>query len=603
MLDSEVRQLELLASIDDLRRRVDAWIEQPTVWEQVRRSQSLLQRVTDRVETLRVRMEAPLVVATFGGTGTGKSSLVNALVGEDVSRSGRQRPTTHRPVLIAHSQTDLSLLGIPLEEVEIVQRDADLLRDVLLIDCPDPDTNEADLPGSNIDRLRTLLPYCDVLLYVSTQQKYRSARVAEELRSATAGCRMIFVQTHADLDEDIRDDWRKTLADEYTVPEIYFVDSQKALQEQQQNVPPTGEMGQLLNLLRNKLGASERVRVRRLNVLELLASGLSRCREILAEGDPALSELNLALTSQKQSMRQKMAGRLQDELLASHRLWERRLVAAVIEHWGMSPFSVVLRIYQGIGGILASTAFFRARSTAQLALLGTVQGIRWFEGRRKEQAAETSLQRASHFGLDDALLREAEIIISGHVQAAGVDREVLESSSLSDVRRQAVAVEEQFVGDASGKIDLIIDDLSRRNSRWWIRAGYEIVLTAYLGFVLARVGKNFFYDSFVQDQPLLTTDFYLAAGLFLLLICAVLVAAFTRRLQRGLSDRIQQLAAALIDARLGGSLFPSLDRAIRDLQHQQDEASRLMLQTEHLRHDVARISSLGGRQSPLPGKP
>lgn len=599
MLDSEVRQLELLASIDDLRRRVDVWIGQPAAWEQVRRSQSLLQRVTDRVDTLRVRMEAPLVVATFGGTGTGKSSLVNALVGEDVSRSGRQRPTTHRPVLIAHSQTDLSLLGIPLEEVEIVQRDADLLRDVLLIDCPDPDTSEEDLPGSNVDRLRTLLPYCDVLLYVSTQQKYRSARVAEELRSAAAGCRMIFVQTHADLDEDIRDDWRRTLASEYSVPEIFFVDSKNALLRQQQNMAPSGEMGQLLNLLRNKLGASERVRVRRLNVLELLTAGLTRCREILNENEAPLSELNRALTAQKQNVRQKMARQLQAELLGSHRLWERRLVAAVIENWGMSPFAAVLRIYQGLGGILASTAFFRVRSTAQLALLGTVQGVRWLEGKRKEQAAESSLQRVSHLGLDDALLREAEIVISGHVQAAGIDPEVLQQGSLNEVRKQAVAVEEQFVGDASQKIDAVIEELSRRNSRWWGRIGYEVLLTAYLGFVLIRVGKNFFYDSFLHDQPLLTTDFYLAAGLFLLLLCAVLVTAFTRRLQRGLRGRIQQLVAALIDARLGASLFPRLDQAIRDFQRQQDEAARLLAQTEHLRHDVARLSSLGGKAFPV----
>ena len=73
MLDSEVRQLELLSSIDDLRQRTQRWVTQSTEWEPEKRAQSLLRRVLDRVETLRIRMESPLVVATFGGTGTGKS--------------------------------------------------------------------------------------------------------------------------------------------------------------------------------------------------------------------------------------------------------------------------------------------------------------------------------------------------------------------------------------------------------------------------------------------------------------------------------------------------------------------------------------------------
>src|SRR5262245_41898565 len=133
MLNSEVRQIELLAAIDDLRQRVLAWAQAESNWEPVQRAQTLLKRILARLDTLRVRMETPLIVATFGGTGTGKSSLVNALVGEEVSRAGRQRPTTERPVLIAHVGAELNQLGLPLDDVDIVQRDADLLRDVMIL--------------------------------------------------------------------------------------------------------------------------------------------------------------------------------------------------------------------------------------------------------------------------------------------------------------------------------------------------------------------------------------------------------------------------------------------------------------------------------------
>src|SRR5690606_22149522 len=138
--------------------------------------------------------------------------------------------------------------------------DAPVLRDLVVIDCPDPDTSETDAPGSNLERLRKLLPHCDVLIYTSTQQKYRSARVASELGQAATGCRLLFVQTHADRDDDVRDDWRTHLAEHFAVPEVFFVDSLRALEEQRGERRPSGEFGRLLDVLTTELAASERVR-------------------------------------------------------------------------------------------------------------------------------------------------------------------------------------------------------------------------------------------------------------------------------------------------------------------------------------------------------
>jgi hypothetical protein len=352
----------------------------------------------------------------------------------------------------------------------------------------------------------------------------------------------------------------------------------------------------LLDLLRNKLSASDRVRIRRANVLDLLQAGLERCGEILDEQQPALRDLHAALTAQRQRLSRRMAEQLQTELLASRSLWERRLTAGVIDRWGVSPFSAVLRVYHGLGGLIASTILFRARSAAQLALLGTVQSVRWWEGRRREQAAETSLQRISQLGLGDALLREAEIVIAGYAAAAGVACGQGRGETLESLRNRAADVEAEFVGDASQRVESIIHDLSQTNARWSIRWSYELLLTAYLGFVLYRVGKNFFYDSFVLDKSLLSTDFYLAAGLFLAILCGVLIMAFVRRLQRGLGRRIQTLSGELAEARLAGGLFPDLEQALRGAQGRRDEVVQLLSQTENLRHELAGAEHLGGRQ-------
>jgi hypothetical protein len=48
------------------------------------------------------QMDAPLLMVVGGSTGAGKSTLVNSLVRETVSRAGVLRPTTRAPVLVCN---------------------------------------------------------------------------------------------------------------------------------------------------------------------------------------------------------------------------------------------------------------------------------------------------------------------------------------------------------------------------------------------------------------------------------------------------------------------------------------------------------------------
>jgi len=369
---SEWTHLEILAEADHLFSRLKSWADAPSPWPPMNQSRALVHRLLARVEQLRIRLEAPLVVATFGGTGTGKSALVNALIGQDCSPSSRERPTTTKPVLIAHPQTELAAYGLPDEPFQIVKIDAAILKDIILIDCPDPDTTEAEIPGSNLAQLHRLLPLCDVLIYTSTQQKYRSARVAEELGQSAGGCRLLFVQTHADLDEDIRTDWRKQLSAHFAVPEIFFVDSIRALNEQRAGLHPTGDFGRLVDLLTSGLPLSRRVQIRRANQLDLISDALKRCQQRIDVNWQQISDLEEALDNQRQQLSASMAEHLQRELLHSRNLWERRLLSAVTDQWGLSPFSILLRTYNSLGNMMASFSLFRARNSAQVALIGAL---------------------------------------------------------------------------------------------------------------------------------------------------------------------------------------------------------------------------------------
>jgi hypothetical protein len=381
------------------------------------------------------------------------------------------------------------------------------------------------------------------------------------------------------------------------VPDLFFVDSVRALQEQRAGQKPSGDMGRLIDLLTTQLGASERVRIRRANVVDLLQAALIRCREILAEYHPKVQQLVAALGVQQARMREQLVSQLKNELLTSRNLWERRLVGAVSDTWGLSPFSALLRLYNGLGSLLASFTLFRARSSAQLAILGAVQGLRWLEEKRKESAAEANVQRLSSFGLDDNLLREAEIIIGGHVQAAGLPRGLVSGQSLEQLRGEAAGVEAEFVAGVGQKIDAMIRELAVRNSGWSTRCTFEVLLGVYLAFVLYRVGKNFFYDSFLGDAALLSTDFYVAAALFLALWGGLLLMLFTRGLRSGLDQRIEQLVSETVQTRLSRGLFPAVDTSCRDAVRCEEEIEAMVTQATNLRSEIASSSYFGYRAS------
>jgi hypothetical protein len=600
----ELSQLELLAQVDELVERLSRWAEPESPWEPMNRCRALIRRLLGRVEHLRVRLEAPLVVATFGGTGTGKSTLVNALVGKECTEMGRQRPTTTQPVLILHPQLDPEILGFPLDDFDVRQVDSPILRDIVIIDCPDPDTTETETPDSNLWLLHRLLPYCDVLLFTSTQQKYRSARVSEEMREAATGCRVCFVQTHADLDEDIRDDWRKQLAEHYEVPEMFFVDSVRELKAPHDARRPEGDFGRLLNLLMTELGASQRVQIRRSNLVDLIHAALRHCRTQLTAGRPEVEQLEAALEEQKQKLTAQMSKQLGHELLTSRNLWERRLIGAVTQTWGFSPFSSMLRLYNGLGNLVASMGLFRARNSAQMALIGALQGARWFRSRQQERDAQSQLDGILSVGLNDDVLRESQFVIAGYVNSARLDPELAERNSLDDLRNQAGRVEDQFLGDAGRKIDEIIEELANSNSRFFVRMWYEMLFGSYLLFVLFRVGKNFFYDTFsfrdffvgsVSEHNFLHLDFYIPAGIFFVLWSAVLVMFFTKRLRGGLRRRVEQLALELSESRLSRGLFPQLEQTCRDMELRRSRLDAMAETTRDLRGQMATSTGLGMR--------
>ncbi len=582
----DIAHLELLAEVDALSARLQRWSDSAPPWQPAEACQALVRRLAQRADWLRIRLESPLVVATLGGTGTGKSALVNALVGAEVVRAGKARPTTTKPVLVCRGDITPEMLGITAADVEWVTCDRPNLRDLAIVDCPDPDTTEdVAAAGTHLARLRSLLPHCDVLLVTTTQQKYRSARVADELAAAAPGARLVFVQTHAQLDEDIREDWRNALEPHYAAGQIFFVDSLAALSDAQAGVEPRGEFARLLDLLARQLAGTAGNRIRRANFLDLVADTLELAATRIDASMGAVAQLRTAIQEQRGKLAAQLARQTERELLAARRQWESRLLARITSQWGFSPFSLMLRLFQGLGGLAARAVLLRARSPAQMALWGAWEGARAWRQHRGRQRADRVAAHAAAACWETADLQSSATILEGFAAEAGLRHETLPET----IDEQAGRAVSSFAAAAAGQLDEVIDRLARRHTGPFTRGRYEILLVAMLGLLVYRLGKNFFYDSWfaAQGVPVYGLDFYLAAGFWLSAWCLLLYWSFTSRLRRGLGREIDQLARAWNAPQSTACLFARLDDDCRRVERFRGELDQLRGHVAGLRRRLA----------------
>jgi energy-coupling factor transporter ATP-binding protein EcfA2 len=113
------------------------------------------------------------VLALAGGTGVGKSSLLNALAGTVVSQAGVRRPTTAEPVAwvsAAHLDETRSLIEW-LGGARVVAHASSELDGVAVLDLPDLDS----IAREHRARVDAVLPKVDAVLWVTDPEKYQDA--------------------------------------------------------------------------------------------------------------------------------------------------------------------------------------------------------------------------------------------------------------------------------------------------------------------------------------------------------------------------------------------------------------------------------------------
>ncbi|KUG55615.1 ABC transporter [Serinicoccus chungangensis] len=165
---------------------------------QARTARRELEQQLDDYVLPRLRsLDAPLLAVVGGSTGAGKSTLVNSVVGHEVSRAGVLRPTTRASVLVHHPDDARWFTGTRvLPGLARVGGDAAGVEDpgaVRLVPTPELPAGLALLDAPDIDSVvqanrqlsRQLLSAADLWVFVTTAARYGDAVPWDLLREAS----------------------------------------------------------------------------------------------------------------------------------------------------------------------------------------------------------------------------------------------------------------------------------------------------------------------------------------------------------------------------------------------------------------------------------
>jgi Dynamin family len=153
----------------------------------------LVRQLDDYVLPRLRRLDAPLLTVVGGSTGAGKSTVVNSLVGAQVTPSGVLRPTTRSPVLVCHPD-DLRWFSDTrvLPELTRTSGAGTDHRTLQLVPAPSLDAGLAFIDAPDIDSVVTanrrlaaqLLAAADLWLFVTTAARYADAVPWDVLQTA-----------------------------------------------------------------------------------------------------------------------------------------------------------------------------------------------------------------------------------------------------------------------------------------------------------------------------------------------------------------------------------------------------------------------------------
>jgi energy-coupling factor transporter ATP-binding protein EcfA2 len=501
----------------------------------------------DRLQTMLAqahgeRLGAPadplLVVMLCGPTAVGKSSLLNAIAGAEISCPGLGAATS-AAVLYVHERDDLSRLFEYGEAVgqlarqphTVIRHRRDGLRHKVLVDTPDIDSGVRQHGALTAALVHT----ADVVLFVTTPEKYKTMQAAQWVAQQRRQRAMAFVLNKWDRDgiglqyacrAVVEHDFRRLLAESgFESPALFKVSSLCEAQGQQSGYAlPGSDENQLPELL------------------TWLATGLDRSVSAAIQGRRRRAAWGRVAAAVAAVIPSPIADEpwvaTAAQAIDSSRAEGRRLVQAAVAVvaaaypdravWPPTPglFGIYARFLTWCASVRSEwLAWSSGRSVSKLVRLAASEmsdpGQKARDARKGDGVFGETVAARLH-DVTGRLLRDVETrrLPLQPLRAGWTDAAALLATQLASLPGQ---VEGELLA-AAAKPSL------RRGVGWVSLAIVELLLSGELGLVLWRVGMGFILGEYA-GAPMLLSAATLGA---VLLLAGHLIANLFRSIYRNL---------------------------------------------------------------------